>query len=133
MKNREKMRETKFRGKRVDNGEWVYGYYGVKGEGTEIEQYCIMDSVLNSGTTSYFYFSDIEVIPETVGQFTGLTDKNGVKIYEGDACNVKGKGKCCVVFDYGCFIFKGESGWQNPITHQYSSENCEVTGNIHEQ
>ena len=127
------MREILFRGKRVDNGEWVYGAY-YKQEyvyGDEKVAHCII-------TTKDVLSNDLwldyeEVIPETVGQFTGLTDKNGKKIFEGDIVDIltENEERGVITYNDGCFIVEADGFIITFIDHLYGTD-VEVIGNIHD-
>lgn len=121
------MREILFRGKRVDNGEWAYGSY------VHIVQY----------KESTDYIADEEpdqyvVIPETVGQYTGLKDKNNVKAFEGDivVCNQSGSyGISVIIYDNSAFYVMPLNGnilertlWD----YWYNDWDIEVIGNVHD-
>ena len=79
------MRETLFRGKRIDNGEWIEGFYW-EGTSEPPKRYYIYDPDCDRA---------FRVDPKTVGQFTGLKDNIGERIFEGD--KVEGRNGPCVV------------------------------------
>lgn len=118
------MREILFRGKRVGEGEWKYGSY--------VEQYGATQ-IYPKNVTDEDGFDCYCVEPETVGQYTGLADKNGKKIFEGDVIKCEGENeRGMIVFEHcsACFVVQFET-----FTLKY---NClfgidlEVVGNVYD-
>lgn len=128
------MREKLFRGMRKDNGEWVEGFLFQTKEHTYIAYAEQFDDDLFLSPKNIF----IEVIPETVGQFIGLT-ANGKKIFEGDivagAVYWLGRQKNGIVAfrdgSFGLIWHRGEVEQFNPFTSMCNIE-YEVIGNIHD-
>jgi uncharacterized phage protein (TIGR01671 family) len=123
------MRENVYRGKNEHTG-WVYG---------DLRNY---EKTGAKAIFSHDLLHRVEVAPETVGQYTGLTDKNGAKIFEGDICRVSrgGDTKQGVTECYnGAFGLRYKSGEFNSFLYLKRSrqegrwfDTLEVIGNIHD-
>ena len=113
------MRTFKFRGKGIKSGQWFYG------------------SVVPFGNSAYIFkmfrllrMEHAEVDPATVGQFTGLFDKNGKEIYEGDIVRHDENSKCySIIYEEPMFRFAPNDDCFAFLNHP---ELLEVIGNIHD-
>lgn len=111
-------REIKFRGLRIDGGGWVYGMP------TYNFRYIFNEEQLDSP-------DNYEVFPETVGQFTGLLDKNGAEIYEGDIVSYSDKTVFLdVAFIGGSFVLNREG---KTYVYNINPKMLEIIGNIHKK
>ena len=127
------MREITFKGKRVDNGEWIEGAYMPYYYSTRYGKVAAIftnDDVL---CKTYRYPVD----PSTVGQYTGLKDKNGKKIFEGDLVIYRDRIFDEVVgvieYDDGCFCVHTLRSPNSPAIDIVMNESeVEVIGNIHD-
>ena len=137
------MRDILFRGKSTETNQWCYGGFHI----WEKRQICVLgDDKLKDDEISYVItvnsFADwnmprtmqaVEVIADTVGQYTGLTDRNGRKIFEGDIVNILTENEKfgIITYDDGGF-FVDASTFSVDFMNNINGSDIEVIDNIHD-
>lgn len=136
------MREILFRGKQMDNGEWIEGYLTYRYRYDQQSKKEILGPVIDCphkftlGNATGIVIGSIKVVPGTEGQFTGLTDKNGVKIFEGDIVQATDMNDTdlvgMVVWRYDAWCVSGPN-WADSLHMANYLHKLAVIGNIHDQ
>lgn len=128
-------REALFKGKRIDNGEWVEG--GILQTENWASIFVCKDYQGGLNETPYSDVEEYEVIPKTVGQFIGRYDRSNKKIFENDIVITKYGRKCAVVWfssnKYNAWDLKPIGNYECKAPDKYdmwNPENLEVVGNI---
>lgn len=106
------MREILFRAKSKDNGEWTEGYYAILGDEDLARHFIVQNCAvlkLSENQEDNMCFNDVEIDPETLCQFTGMTDKNGDRIWENDIVYIRSSGLSgygIIEYNGGCLIVR---------------------------
>jgi len=121
------MREILFRGKRIDTGGWINGFYAelTDGTGQGVEHWIFTGEGGYGIPTDILFYRQYLINPETVGQYTGFKDLNESRIFEGDIIEDESRMAALVVFEEGSF-FADYDGYEP----QYLGDWGEIIGNV---